>query len=253
MSIFAVFALINAVASFFFGLLVIFKKRTSENIHFFLFAFSTVFWSLAYFMWQIATTGQGAIFWSKLLTIGSIMIPVLYFRFVSIFLGVGKKKPNKISFFIGLFLIVFFVLISPTSLLVDGVSEKMGFTFWPNAGKLYWLFLLTFFFFLFYFTVLLIKHYRKITGIKKAQIKFLLIGILISFTGGSTNFFLWYDLPVKPYGNAIVSTYVIFTAYAIIRYRLMNIKFVIRRWGVYLASVGSVIAVVFVLIILFEK
>ena len=51
-----------------------------------------------------------------------------------------------------------------------------------------------------------------------------MVGIALSFLGGSTNYFLWYNINFPPYGNILASSYVILTAFAILKYHLFNIK-----------------------------
>lgn len=43
----------------------------------------------------------------------------------------------------------------------------------------------------------------------------MLVSFLIGFLGGVTNFPLWYDIPVRPYGNGLVFLYLIAAAYLI--------------------------------------
>ncbi|MBU1684453.1 hypothetical protein KKC56_03285, partial [Patescibacteria group bacterium] len=92
-----------------------------------------------------------------------------------------------------------------------------------------------------YSALLSYKFLKKVSAVKRAQLKFMLWGIAISIIGGSTNYFLWYDIPIKPYGNIFASTYVIMTVYAIVRYRLLDIKFVLRKSTVYLASLTVIL------------
>ncbi|MFH1427671.1 MAG: histidine kinase N-terminal 7TM domain-containing protein, partial [Patescibacteria group bacterium] len=241
MTFFAISALINAITSSILGFFVIYKKRSRLNINFSLFCLSVAFWSFSYFLWQISNNEASAILWSKILTIGSILIPLFYLRFTLVFLDLDKERFHKILLKFGYFLAFFFLVISPTSLLVDGVSKKLEFQFWPNPGSLYWLFLLMFISFASYSVILFFKFNGKVLGVKRGQIKFLLLGTGLGFLGGSTNFLLWYDIPIPPYGNVLVAFYVFFTTYAIIAHHLMDIKLVIRKSSVYLLSILTII------------
>lgn len=48
--------------------------------------------------------------------------------------------------------------------------------------------------------------------------------ILAGFGGGFTNFFLWYDIPIAPYGNILVSMFPFLLGYSMLRHRLFNAK-----------------------------
>lgn len=82
-------------------------------------------------------------------------------------------------------------------------------------------------------------------GIKAGQIKLVFIGTLIGFVGGSTNYFLWYNIPLPPYLNILVSVYILTVAYAIVKYRFMNIEVIIRRTVVFTGLLAFVFGVLF--------
>lgn len=235
-------ALINAITSLVLGVLVLRKKKTKTNIIFSLFSFSVSFWSFAYFFWQISDNKETALFWCRLLTAGTDFIPLFYLQFTVNFLRIEKKIINKYLLIVGYFFTVIFVLISYTNLLVEKVVPKSFFLFWPKPGIAYVFLLFLFFFYSIYSAYLFLSHFRKSIGIYREQIKFLLFGTGFGFLGGMTNFFLWYDINIPPFGNILVSLYVILTAYAIIKHRLMDIKVVMRKYSVYLLSLFSVLS-----------
>jgi len=236
---------INAITSLVLGLIILTKRRDKININFSLFCFSVSFWSWGYFFWLISNDYNSALFWCKFLSVVSILIPIFYLQFTLEFLGLINKIFNKILLRLGYALTIFFVLLTPSKLLVEGVSEKMIFKYWPDAGLLYPSFLLLFFGLAAYSIIQYMIELKKSVSLKRAQIKYLLIGTSIGFLGGSTNFLLWYDIPIPPYGNILVSLYVFFTAYAIITHRLMGIKFVLRKSAVYITSILTISALAF--------
>jgi len=79
----------------------------------------------------------------------------------------------------------------------------------------------------------MLNNYRKVEGIKKLQIKYVLLGSIVGFGGGLTNFFLWYDIEILPVGNIFVSFYTVFFSYAIIKYRLMDIRTIASNIFIY--------------------
>ena len=228
MEIYSLTALINAITSFVLGIFVYFKnKKAPINKTFALFAFAVFFWSFSYFLWQIAKDPQSALFWSRSLILGAIFIPIFYFHFVIYFLDIFEEKKRILVFGYVLALIFFFLTF--TSSMIKGVTPKLFFPYWPEPGMVFSQFLLMFFGYIIYSWYLMFRAYEKLTGIKHEQVKYVLIGTFIGFFGGSTNYFLWYDIPILPLGNGLVAVYVALVAVAIVKYRLMNIRVILTE------------------------
>ncbi|MBU2025506.1 hypothetical protein KJ912_02085, partial [Patescibacteria group bacterium] len=174
---------------------------------------------------------------------GATFIPIFYYRFVLIFLNLFRKDRLKLYFtyLLGLAFVVFNLL---SDAFVSGIGPKMSFKFWPDAGFLYPAFLFMFFGLAAYSTFILIKSFQKSTGTKRQQIKFIILGMIVGFIGGATNYLLWFDIKIPPVGNILVSFYVFSISYAIIRHRLLDIRVVIRQGSVFIASIITVITAV---------
>lgn len=217
-------ALINAFISGLLGFLVIFKNRKEIiNKVFFGLNISIVFWSLSYWQWMLSDNSINALLWIRLLSIGSLFIPIFYFHWILSFCGLNKSKKNflKILYFIGFI----FLLFSFSNNFIESVESKYIFPFWPNAGILYSLYLIFIYFGLtIYALIILRKEYKRKSLENKLSIKYIFWGSIIGFSGGATNFFLWYDIPIFPYGNILVSLYPIVLSVAIFKYQLFNIK-----------------------------
>lgn len=232
-------ASVNAFTSFILGLFVYFKnKKSLLNRTFTFFAFSVGFWSFGYFFWQIAGDSKTALLWTRILMAGAIFIPISYFHFVIYLLNIYKEKRKLLI--IGYILCGIFLITDFTSLFIKDVIPKLSFSYWPEPNIFFHPFLLMFFGYVIYSWFLMFRAYRKFFGIKREQIKYVLIGTVIGFLGGSTNYFLWYNIPILPYANLLVALYVILLAYAIVRYRLMDIRFVLGRGAVYGLSLVTI-------------
>ncbi|MCQ9208154.1 MAG: ATP-binding protein [Omnitrophica bacterium] len=228
MNIFAVSGLINAISVSILGAFVYFKNKTSQiNIKYALFCFFVAFWSYNYFLWQIATDTKTALFFSRSLMAGAIFIPISFLHFILILLDLveQKKKILKLGYFIST---IFFIL-NFTPYFVKDVGPKLLFPFWPKAGIAFGPFLVTWVWYCLYPCLLLYKSYRQSSGVKRNQFKYVLLGIVIGYSSGSTNYFLWYNIPIAPYGNFIVPIFVGIMAYAIVAYRLMDINVIITK------------------------
>ncbi len=233
-------ALINAIASTIVCLLAITKNpRSPLNRSFSYFAFSVAFWSYCYFFWQISKNADDALFWCRVLMAGAIFIPPTFFHFSLTFIHKSKRYWKRILFWYAISAV--FLISNFTPLFVNDVRPRLGFVFWPTAGLAYAPFLLMFFGLTLYAHILMYKGYKEFTGFERNRIKYVFLGTAIGFIGGSTNYLLWYDIPIPPLGNALVAVYVVMVAYATIKYRFMDITvFTVR---------GLILAVVYLLVL----
>ena len=240
MLFYTITGLINAVISGILGVFVYFKnRRDAVNRTFAQFCLAVVVWSYGYFMWQISMTPEGALFWSRGLMMGSIFIPITFFRFVITFLKILQKEKRKLV--TGYFLAFFLFVSNFTSLFVDRVEPALSFPFWPKPGIFFHFFHLMFIGYAFYFWYLLSKAYFESSGIRKVQIKYILAGSLIGFLGGATNHFLWYGIPIPPFGNFLPALGFSLIAYAVLKHHLMNIRIILTE--IFVASIGLILLI----------
>ena len=249
MGFYALTGLINAITSSILGPFIYLKNRKQlTNKLFALFCLSVAVWSYSYFFWQISTTEKTALFWSRLLMAGAIFIPITYLHFVLSW--IQKIKEKKKYLFFGYLFFLFFFFSNLTSFFVKSVSPKLYFPFWPNPGILYHPFLLLWIFYVVYVIYFLIRELSISKGVRRSQIKYVLIGTIVGIIGGMTNYFLWYDIPIPPVGNWTATLYILIVAYAVVKYRLMDIRVAIGRTFVYLFSFATIIGLAFLLVFL---
>lgn len=257
MFIFALSGFLNGILALIFGLFVLLSNRKNKvNQIFSLVSFSVIVWGISYGMWQISTEKETALFWTRFLNIGATLIPIFFLHWILVFLKLEKEK-KKILFF-GYFLTLFFLLFSFTSFYIKDIRPILNFQWWPQPGIFYHFYLfIEYLGFSSYAFYLLFKFYKKSSGIKKAQIRYVIIGSLIGLGGGLTNFFLWYGILIPPYGTFLVFLYPFIWGYAIIRHRLMDIKVIIRGGMIYTILLAITLSiygiVVFVLGKFFEQ
>lgn len=229
---FSLSGLINAVVSTLLGLFIFFRNRKNKiNKTFALFCFGVAIWSYPYIFWPLAKTAQSTLLAFQLLHISACYISIFYFHFVVTWLDLYEKKKKMVYF--GYILATLFVFFIPTPLFIRDMVPKFSMRYWAEPGILYHFYLMMFFGFFLYSSYLLFKTYLRESGIKRYQIKYTLIGMVIGFLGGSTNYFLWYNINFPPYGNILASSFVVCTTYAIIRYRFMDIRIAARKAFIY--------------------
>lgn len=244
MSFQALTSLTNLIVTIFFAVFI-YSQNTKSPINK-SYAFFTIFlsiWNLGYFLWQISSVKNDAVFWCRILTIGSILIPPTYLCFVTNL--VGETEKNKKAIWISYLMAAFFLFFVFSPLLVKDVTPKLSFKFWPEAGPLYSFYIIYFVCFAIYALNLLIAAYRKGDSITRNRLKYVLIGTAIGYFGGSTNYPLWFNLNIYPFGNIFISLYVILVSYAIVRHQLMDIEVIIKKSLIF-ASLFTVILGIFV-------
>ena len=79
----------------------------------------------------------------------------------------------------------------------------------------------------------IIRESRAASGIRQNQLRYLVISLTLGYFGGITNFLSWYDIPVPPYGNVLVSAYVVLFSYSVIKFQLLDIKVVVKKSLIY--------------------
>ncbi|MGB9598585.1 MAG: histidine kinase N-terminal 7TM domain-containing protein, partial [Minisyncoccales bacterium] len=228
MILYAFSGLINALFSTFFGFLVYFKdKKSKVNQSFFRFCFAVALWSYGYFFWQLSSGPESALFWSRVLMMGSIFIPSTFFHFVINFLKIFEKEKRKLI--LAYLLSFFFFIFIFTPLFVAKVEPILSFPYWPKPGIFFHFFHLMFISFTFYFWYLLLRSEKEAKGIFKKQIHYVLLGSFIGFLGGATNHFLWYDIPIPPFGNFFPFIGFSIVAFAILKYHLFEIRVILTE------------------------
>lgn len=221
-------ALVNAVASTILGFWVLsINKKNRVNQAFAWFCFAVAIWSWAYCFWPIALDKESILFWFRILHIGAILIPIAYLHFVLTFLEIDRKKLVLLVF--GYLAAAVFLAVDFTPLFIADMVPKFSFDYWAVPGPFYHFFLLFFFASTIYCWYLLYGEIKITTGARQMQTKYILAGTLIGFIGGSTNYFLWYNIPIPPYGNGLVVFFILLTAIAVVKYHLFEVKLIITE------------------------
>src|SRR5207244_6963996 len=120
--------------------------------------------------------------------------------------------------------------LSTTSLMITDASPKFYLKFLFTPGPLYGMGLAYFALCVIYGHILLYRTYSASTGVARNQLAYLFWSSIFGYIGGSSNFLLVYNINIpvlNPFGTYAIPLYVAATAYAIVRYRLMDISVVV--------------------------
>jgi len=234
MEIYAISGLINAITAVSLGLLVLAKGwKLRINQLFVCMTFSYSIWSISYWRWLSSHELFGASFWGHLTSLGSVFVPIFFFHWILILIGQERRRRSILVLFYLEGILCLFV--NSSNLFLNGFDHKLFFEFWPNAGSLYWIYIVGIYVIpVLYGLVLLLRTYHSTSSnILKHQIIYIVTATIMGFGGGLTNFFLWYNIMIPPYGNFLVVLFPFLLSYAVLKHHLFNIKVIAIELSVF--------------------
>ena len=240
-------SLLGALFMIILGVIVLFSNRkTKLSVIFLLLCISISIWLISTFLMFASNNDIMAIFWDRIGYIGVIFIPILMYNFSLIFSGRDREK--KISLVIGYLLTFVFVIASRSSLFLNGVY-RYDWGIHAKAEILHHLFLLFFVLYIVQFYIEVYSVYKKEFGIKREQARYIFAGFVLMLVG-SLGFLPAYGIGIYPSGYIGEILGAIVIAYAILRYRFMDIIFVIGRSFIYVFSYVVIIGSAYLFILL---
>jgi signal transduction histidine kinase len=222
-------AFFTALTSLTLGGLVFFKKGKDKI------SFSYALLNLSFFMWVFgigmeigAPSKYWGFFWNRWLYSGAIFIPTFYIQFVQHYLNKTNSRILASCYAISISLLI----LNFTNLFVTDVVPKGSFNYASVPGIVFPFFVLYFFLAIVYSFYFIIREYKNSIGIKRNQLKFLMLASFIGFSGGSTNYLLVFEIfYIPPIGNYFIAIGLFILFYAIVRRQDINI--VLAKWTTY--------------------
>ena len=235
MNYLSISGIIVFVTSIFSGLLAVLKvPKRNTGVMWGLFSFAVASWGFGLFKGFATSVEYTALFWGRYLNLSAIFIPLFFFHFVVCFTNRIKEKRGELLFYYFVCFSCFVLATIFPNIFVPQVRRIMTLQYYPRPGLLYFVFTIFFSYLETYGIFLLFKELRMAVGIRKNQIKYLLFGVAIGFLGGTTAFLPVFGIKIHPIGIYLVPLYVLIIAYAIIKYRLMDINIALTRTGIFL-------------------
>ncbi|MBU1952264.1 hypothetical protein KJ733_05125, partial [Patescibacteria group bacterium] len=236
-----IITLLAALANLLLGIVVITRRSKSHlNYYFALFSFLTFIWVLTNYLF---TEYHNIIILRSQYATGAAIIPLslIWFEYLL------SKKPRKSFIFIMLFTMTFF-LVFPfiNGYIVGGLSVGGGGEYSSfELGSFFDYYSILILILFVYMIVRLVIGVRNNVGIKKIQLKYVLLGA--GLYGGVSMIFSFilpfFDLrPIAPIDAQSSLFFVGFSTYAIIKHRFMDIRFVVSRSLIYIILVSLVTA-----------
>lgn len=244
MNHYAVAGLLTFCVSLVIAFIVYFKSpKRAVNKFFALFSITVALYGFGFFKQAIASTSAQEMLAIRINLFGTIFMPIFFLR--SVYWLLEKRLSFKSLAFlygIGFF---FEVINASTNWFARDPIPRLGFDYLFQAGFLYPALALGFLLCITFCLVNLFRGYRRSSGLRRNQLKYLFWAALIGFSGGSAGFVLGYNVnlyPFNPFGAYFVFIGNILLAYAIVTYRLMDITVAITRGTVFGAVYAFVLA-----------
>lgn len=227
----------------------LFNRKSEINRIFCFYSLSISVWSFFTAFHAFTSSKSLSLLSAKIMHLGVLLIPILFFHFCLVILDSYKKYKNKL--FVGY--LVSFVLIMlnfSTNLIVLRVRPKLGYQYFMDGGILYPILILSFIIYTLFSLYLLLKGCFVSTENKKNQLKYLFSGSLLGYIFGVSCFLPVYDIIIFPYpiGSYAICAYVLITTYAVLKYRLMDIRIAFTRAGIFLVVYTIVLGIPFVVL-----
>ena len=218
-------------------------RRGSRNIVFAYLAACLALWNLGVFGLRWTAEADTALLWQRILHVGVIPIPVLFYHYVLVFLEQPRRRLLAIGYALG----ACFLALSATPAFIGGVRETpWGFV--PAAGPLYAPFFVFFQSYLVVGLVRLVVAYRRQTSsFRRNRTALVIVGVLVSLLGGAVDFvrFILDWGWLYPIGIPTNAFFALALGVAIVRYRLMDVGTLVRRLVLYLVTSAALAPVLF--------
>lgn len=199
--------------------------RQSINQAWFALTICTSIWSFGYFVMTVSPTYEVALISNWVLHYAAIFIPLFYYLLVLII--VNKVRENLRLFLFFACCALFFSIINLSPIFVLTVVPKVGFNYAPVPGPLYLYFFIYF--------VMLVMSGIFIAAVTAFQSKDASTRIRLFYTiffaataaiGGGSVFLTTFFSNIPPYLLVLFSIYPLISGYAILKYRLLDIKII---------------------------
>jgi len=246
--------LLTGITSLSMSIFVLVKgPKTKANKIWSILTFCVAIYGFGAYMVSLSPDAQSAFFWWQISYIGIIMIPVFFTHFTCSFLDIKRPRLLKIVYFITFALWILNIfrkdlfLGNVTLFFTNSKLFKPGYWVYPPSPLLYFFIIFIFGGLAIWSHIELIRGFRRATGLKRYQFKYFFPASALAFIGGFTSYFPCFNIKLYPALNITVALYPLIMGYAIVRYRLMDIRVVVTRTSIFVAVYTLVLGIPFVI------
>jgi putative nucleotidyltransferase with HDIG domain len=223
------------------ALLVVRGKRHVAQKPFFLFLVSMTLWGIFIYLMRRDPDLARALLWEKLVFVAIFSASILFYRFT---IGLTGAAPRRWIHYLPLALYFTCLALIPTQLMVTGM-QVMWYGKAPIVGPLFPAYVASVYVPLTLGLVTLIKHGKRSHNVdEKIRLQYIVAGIIAVFIGGTTDYLPVLGVSMYPLGIVGNILFCVLATVAMLRYDLLEMKFIIRR-GISYSLVGILILSIF--------
>lgn len=204
---------LTIIFSFCLGIYTLIRSRKSLVYWLWFFtSMAVVIWGVGYLVTIMTDDSNVAERYLKVVYFGATLIPLLFFHFLTKFLFIKRKALLILGYLLAICILLIIVF---TDYFIKGVVYLKNFGYYEEVNlPFFYLYLLYFLFYTIYSFYLLVSEHRHTEGIRKRQILFLIIAVIVGLGGAMTNFVMALT-NIYPFGQFFVFLYPILITYGI--------------------------------------
>ncbi|MBN1794707.1 MAG: hypothetical protein JW844_07055 [Candidatus Omnitrophica bacterium] len=234
---------------------IIYLRERRERLRFLfvIFSFIVAIWALGELFFVSSQSYAAAFLWIKFYYVGIVFVPSIFLHLIyTVIDRTAKIRHITLTSYI---LTFFFACLIPTKYLISELRMLAPSIFFPRPGFAYPYFFLFYVTVTCYGTVLLYGAYRTNRGYRRLQLKYVFWGALFGFSCASLRFFPFLRPSLYPY--TLIGSYAIplsysLVAYALSRYRVVDLSVFVAKFFVYVISYGIILVAPLTLSLLFH-
>jgi len=225
------------------GLFVLFKNPSARlNQLFAGCAASLALWTFGYSLMYLSKYPDKALFFARLGYVGIVFIPTFFLHFVLEFLQINRPRTLRAAYAVSFL----FLALSRFDVFIAGVYTYF-WGYYPRAGPLYCAFILYFYGCCSACVIYLRRTYVLLrnsgqNSLKLNQVKYVLLAFFVASLSIS-DYLPNYHIQVYPFAYLVAYGWLVFMAYAIFKYRVIDIDVFIRKTVIYSVVTAALTAV----------